>query len=363
MEVPIGTIKDRHKPDPEPTFTDEDNDGVSVQQLDCDDHNPKASPDLNEVCDGVDNNCDGVADVQDGVNKCHRSAVFEQEMQADVLIVLDNSWNTQPYWFLAADGAYQMARHLADENSHTHIGVLVTDMVSSAGKLQNPSQYDGHFLYGDKDPALNEDKLEQWLYETMTDRDPVWPNNDPNGGTRAAIHAATDLSESWNSGFFRPGVALSVVIISQREDGSSPSTLPFLDELTTFEGEAPTFHAITQTDPDGCVYGTAPVASSIIALVQQTGGLLESVCMTDYRGFMSSVGQSIASDALKTSFLLGSPARPTSLSVTVEEKSGAQYAWEDFALMGDGRTLVFPNLPPPAGSTIYVDYLKEYRED
>jgi hypothetical protein len=42
--------------------TDVDGDGYSVAQDDCDDNNPNINPGEAEVCDGVDNNCDGNID-------------------------------------------------------------------------------------------------------------------------------------------------------------------------------------------------------------------------------------------------------------------------------------------------------------
>jgi YD repeat-containing protein len=45
-----------------PTATDGDSDGVSVEDGDCDDANEAVYPGAEEVCDGVDNNCDGRTD-------------------------------------------------------------------------------------------------------------------------------------------------------------------------------------------------------------------------------------------------------------------------------------------------------------
>ena len=46
----------------EEVVTDLDGDGYSESEGDCDDSNPMLHPDADEVCDEVDNNCDGLLD-------------------------------------------------------------------------------------------------------------------------------------------------------------------------------------------------------------------------------------------------------------------------------------------------------------
>ncbi len=41
--------------------------GYVLESGDCDDHDPRAHPDHSEICDGVDNDCDGYADVDAAV--------------------------------------------------------------------------------------------------------------------------------------------------------------------------------------------------------------------------------------------------------------------------------------------------------
>ena len=44
---------------------DEDNDAWCVEDGDCDDDNSEVHPEATEMCDGIDNNCDGVLDQED----------------------------------------------------------------------------------------------------------------------------------------------------------------------------------------------------------------------------------------------------------------------------------------------------------
>lgn len=70
---------------------DEDGDGVSLAQGDCDDTLASIHPGLTEVCgDGLDNNCDGVADWTVGADPQHCSP-FDEEL--DVLGVSSTSFD------------------------------------------------------------------------------------------------------------------------------------------------------------------------------------------------------------------------------------------------------------------------------
>ncbi len=58
-----------------PADTDEDGDGWTVQQGDCDDGDPQVNPAADELCDAVDNDCDELVDEgfdgdQDGWTSC-----------------------------------------------------------------------------------------------------------------------------------------------------------------------------------------------------------------------------------------------------------------------------------------------------
>ncbi len=63
--LPLFLLLSCDKPDPkteQPPYQDDDGDGLSVEDGDCNDEDSSISPQAAEVCDGIDQNCDGQAD-------------------------------------------------------------------------------------------------------------------------------------------------------------------------------------------------------------------------------------------------------------------------------------------------------------
>ncbi len=99
----------------EPCF-DLDHDGVTDCQGDCDDANPARFPGNPEICDGIDNNCDGLAD--NGL-ACQGSCFPPSRSGTDVRVTSDPNysaapsiaWSGETYgiaWFDGRDGNYEI---------------------------------------------------------------------------------------------------------------------------------------------------------------------------------------------------------------------------------------------------------------
>lgn len=361
MEVPIGSnLADPVVP-PTPGIEDKDDDGFAESAGDCDDLVAQVGPGFYEGCDGLDNDCDGSIDTIGATNVCHVQVRVDQEMKTDVLVVIENSFAMQPMFPVAVEGLDAMARHLVGSGSQTRLGLITTDVVNPrhSGRLQAPSQAQGLWLNGD-DPSLTAEGVHDWLDFVVSDTDvQMWGDS----GARLAIEKAIALNDADNRGFFRSGVSLNVVILSTREDTLDPHNLEFLNDLAYFEGALSEvkIHAVTQTSAIGCDGRPTLPAASTVGLVQQTGGFYESVCMPDWMGFLSSVGQSIANEALKNTFALTAPAQLGTVSVSIIDTSGLETVWDGGFALTDPYTLVFLGVAPPAGSTIVVDYLEDHR--
>lgn len=344
---------------------DSDGDGFTRDEGDCDDLNAKVGPDavFDEACDGLDNDCSGVVDVDEaGLRFCDAQKRFDQVLKADVLFVLDHTASMQEYWDRAASGAGALVRHVVGTGADTHVGVISTDMSNPdlySGRLLSPDDYPGLWLVGD-DPNLDGPTRERFLAGAMTGRVPQLAGAE---GARAALQAAViDLADTYNNGFRRPDAPLNVVMITFDEDTSLPDNAALLSGLSTYFTDAKTtFYALTQTSDFGC-YGQRTVpATTLISLAQTTGGFYESLCLDDYTGFLSSVGQAVATDALKSTFDLGDPAQLPTVRVRTQAEGKEPVDWTGGFALTDPWTLVFPDTPPPAGVSIIVDFEIDWR--
>jgi len=222
----------------------------------------------------------------------------------------------------------------------------------------------GHPWIQGNEPWITADRVSTFFDETMLYQQPEPTEGDQ--GIRSAIWKSMDNGEEdVGSPFFRWDASLNLVILTNHEDDSTPDNSRFLRDLIDSKGSLSqiSVYAVTQTTTFDCQNPAVqnPVAESILELVQQTGGMYESVCMPDWTGFLSSVGQAIADQALRTTFALQAPARLDSVAVTIEPEDGSEsYAWDDFAL-SDPTTLVFTGAPPPIGTRIHVEYQRDWR--
>lgn len=74
---------------------DKDGDGF-FSDLDCDDDNPNVNPDAAEICDGIDNNCDGLVDDEDESVSCEITETLADLIDATYLQGASNPEPTGP---------------------------------------------------------------------------------------------------------------------------------------------------------------------------------------------------------------------------------------------------------------------------
>lgn len=80
------------------TDTDADGDDWTVEQGDCDDKNASVYPDAPELCDGVDNDCDGQVDGQDEDGaSCNSCGLDQSQLDWDYYISFNGDYFGQSF--------------------------------------------------------------------------------------------------------------------------------------------------------------------------------------------------------------------------------------------------------------------------
>lgn len=177
-----------------------------------------------------------------------------------------------------------------------------------------------------------------------------------------AIIEAINLRHTDNVGFFRDGVDLAVVILSDEDemsDGLSRNATHAADVTTAFKAafsDTKKFmsHAIIIKPKDKkCLdaqikaSGVGYYGNLINSLSTVTGGRSYSICDTDYGKHMSSISQDVLK--LVSSFEIGFEVKPgTTPTVTLWPNAAINWRIE-------GKLLIF-DTPPPAGTRVEIRY-------
>lgn len=328
------------------TGADADLDGVT-DCSDCDDADPTAHPGAPDLCDGVDNDCDGAVDRDfDGVGVC--SADYDSTPRADFLFVIDNSCSMLDQTAGLNQTSDPFISALSPDVDY-HVGVVSTDMFDSnhSGKLRQA----GGVRWIDRDTPNS-----ALVFASMVG---LGTGGDSAPKHRDAVYAALEVhgvEGGYNEGFLRSDGSLDVVVISDSLDQSFSIGLDeFSDYLLALRPDSTQVrvHAIVSEDPPCATAWTSE--PSWLALQAQTGGLFQSVCDLDWTTTLQ--GIAAAGDALQE-FTLPEPADRDSLAAVVASTPyppHTEYSALDLELLADGVTVRLPE-PAPRQGTVTIFY-------
>lgn len=247
--------------------------------------------------------------------------------EVDVLLVVDNSCSMEPYQVELADNFAAFLEYIEAGDVDYHIGVVTTsvaesvpggtceradtDAVPDAGELVG-----GAWITPDTDDGADAfaDLVNVGIcgagYET---------------GLDAALLALSEPQVSGaNKGFLRDDAYLSLVFVSDEEDGSPLTVSEYVNAFRAVKGqrERDIFNAsaLVVTDPELCpedslAYDGGP-SSRYISVAEETDGIVGDICEADFEPIVRELG--LASSRLTDTFYLSEEPDPLSLVVGVD---------------------------------------------
>jgi len=182
--------------------------------------------------------------------------------------------------------------------------------------------------------------------------------------SKCPYYCIANTCGGWNQGFIRDDARLEIVVLTDEEDQSVETVdfyvglfqglkgvgNPDMLHVNGIIGVDKTGEGFCQS-PDGAT--TAAVNLRVAAAVDQTGGVVASICDPDYETFLREIGTGRLS--LKTQFPLTRLADPESIQVVVDG-STCLGGWD---YDGTSNSVVFDEegpCMPQSGETIEVEY-------
>ncbi len=301
--------------------------------------------------------------IDPAVTDPHQVDEFHQKVvAADVLWIVDNSGSMANERRGLARAFGHFIRELTERRIDFHLGVTSTTVGPEglSGRLREVGGV--RFITPEhRDPEA--------LFARMVDFPPGRERREQ-GLEAMRLALGEPLTSGYNRGFLREGTVLTVVVVSDEDDGSFGYPGHFVRFLihTRRPGNEGlvTFNAIVGLTPDGCtpageegIFGAAAEpAERYLEVVRQTGGVAGSICDEDFGPILSTLGRRTSN--LDRTFPLSSPPVEDTLRVWVDGEQVPREGrdgllWEYRAEL---RAVVFTDLGVPgSGAVIRMAYV------
>lgn len=183
-------------------------------------------------------------------------------------------------------------------------------------------------------------------------------------GLEAAYRAlSSPLITGWNAGFLRQDAYLALIFVSDEEDQSPQSVDFYVNYYRAIKGfrNSNLFSASAIViPPEGCA-GSNNIGNRQISIANRTGGIVESICTSDWSQSLQNLGLSVF--GYKSRFFLSNQPVFGTVEVWVDgvkidaEASSGQVRW---SYEPTGNSVNFAPLAiPEPGSEIVIRYLAE----
>jgi hypothetical protein len=333
---------------------DVDGDGSSVCDGDCDDADPLRSPDVVELCNGLDDDCDLQIDFDAlGTDACSRDVHLTAGMAVDLLIVVDNSCSMSDPQLELALGVDELLAPLVGVAA-LQVGVVTTDMADpqQSGLLHETNGV----LY--LDPTYDLDDAVAWTGAAVL----RGIGGSPIGKGFDAVFTAIDTyGFTSNAGFYRPSADLAILFLSDDDDASLISPLPAFENWLAALKAPPAIPIVNAIVSDGSPFCPTHEGLDYASAAAAFGGGDYLICQDDLAPDLAAIGQSLVPPPFDGILTLPDVPDPATLSVTVTEVEGAVVTpvegvdWDFDAAL---NAIQFNGIGywPPQGSDVEITY-------
>jgi hypothetical protein len=258
--------------------------------------------------------------------------------QVDILFVVDNSYSMLAEQQKLSQEFEAFIEFFFVANTDYHIGITTTDMEVEAG-----------YLVGDPKIITRSTPNPAAVF-----RNNVLVGTEGSGFEQGFAAAWTALSPAMrsgpNAGFFREEAALSILFVSDEDDGSNFPVHSWLDAFWDLKGQRDRdmfnasaltgVHPVTN-DPDSCgqiagdPFAGARDAPRYWDLATQSRGVVRSICADDFNALVAAMG--LATSRLRDRFYLSAAARePAEIEVVIFLPNTADFLADGTALPAEG---------------------------
>ncbi len=246
----------------------------------------------------------------------------------DILLVVDNSCSMAPYQLRLGANFNAFISFFIGANVDYQIGVATTtiEVPTYTPELPNCSQQrldeippGGHLVGG---TIINADTPD--AEAVFQDLVMVGTCGDGYEMGLESARRALDLTGPGqvNEGFLRDEAQLSIIFVSDEEDGSIDPVNLYINDYYEVKGqrERGVFNAsaLAVTDPTGCLNAQgSTLGTRYLDVAEQTGGVVGNLCDQDFAGIVNEL--SLNASRLRDTFFLSKEPNPLTLTVTVDD--------------------------------------------
>ncbi len=309
--------------------------------------------------------------VEYGVQVFDSVDIFQQEpaSQLDALLVVDNSYSMGPYQESLAQNFNEFISLFTSLDVDYHIGVVTT----TVGEVLLGENWDCTEAEIQAVPGAGELVDDTFITPETTDPQQLFSDLVNVGtcgsvyemGMEAAHLALTSrIEDGTNAGFLREQASLSLVFVSDEEDGSPMSVGSYIDafrELKSGESrDVFNASAMVVVDPESCSQDQVSSVSGgtrYIDIAQRTDGVVGDLCSGDFSGIVTDISASLA--RYDDTFYLSHMPDPATLQLSLDDQEvdchEGQWSYSLLDLAGISEpAIIFQEEYIPAPSTRIV---------